>query len=164
MTSLGAKVSFVLKRIFLEINDADFLLIFTRIGRARLTIAIDLFDYSSFYHRDASKAKSRVEASLLTDKGREKQPLLMIRWSRSINIDDNRSCFSFDETPLVMKRFDFRRHPITNQWMEGHKIKTKSKFKVRHQKHKLFRANDPLLSVFMWGVNFTVSRTRETRL
>lgn len=41
--------------------------------------------------------------------------------------------------------------------MEGHKIKTKSKFKVRHQKHKLFRANDPLLSVLMWGVNFTVS-------
>ena len=42
--------------------------------------------------------------------------------------------------------------------MEGHKIKTKSKFKVRHQKHKLFRANEPLLSVLMWGVNFTVSR------
>jgi hypothetical protein len=41
--------------------------------------------------------------------------------------------------------------------MEGHKIKTKSKFKVRHQKHKVFRANDPLLSVLMWGVNFTVS-------
>ncbi|CAF0748376.1 unnamed protein product [Adineta ricciae] len=40
--------------------------------------------------------------------------------------------------------------------MEGHKIKTKSKFKVRHQKHKLFRANDPLLSVLMWGVNFTI--------
>jgi hypothetical protein len=40
--------------------------------------------------------------------------------------------------------------------MEGHKIKTKSKFKVRHQKHKLFRANEPLLSVLMWGVNFTV--------
>ncbi len=41
--------------------------------------------------------------------------------------------------------------------MEGHKIKTKSKFKVRHQKHKLFRVNEPLLSVLMWGVNFTVS-------
>ncbi|CAF0781836.1 unnamed protein product [Adineta ricciae] len=40
--------------------------------------------------------------------------------------------------------------------MEGHKIKTKSKFKVRHQKHKLFRANEPLLSVLMWGVNFTI--------
>ena len=42
--------------------------------------------------------------------------------------------------------------------MDGHKIKTKSNFKVRHQKHKLFRANDPLLSVLMWGVNFTVSK------
>lgn len=40
--------------------------------------------------------------------------------------------------------------------MEGHKIKTKSKFKVRHQKHKLFRANEPLLSVLMWGVNFSI--------
>ncbi len=44
--------------------------------------------------------------------------------------------------------------------MEGHKIKTKSKFKVRHQKHKLFRANEPLLSVLMWGVNFTVSKKK----
>jgi hypothetical protein len=42
--------------------------------------------------------------------------------------------------------------------MEGHKIKTKSKFKVRHQKHKLFRANEPLLSILMWGVNFTVRK------
>ncbi|CAM4754381.1 unnamed protein product [Rotaria magnacalcarata] len=40
--------------------------------------------------------------------------------------------------------------------MDGHKIKTKSKFKVRRQKQKLFRANDPLLSVLMWGVNFTI--------
>ncbi|CAF0945722.1 unnamed protein product [Rotaria sordida] len=40
--------------------------------------------------------------------------------------------------------------------MEGHKIKTKSKFKVRHQKHKLFRANEPILPVLMWGVNFTI--------
>ncbi|CAF5117870.1 unnamed protein product [Rotaria magnacalcarata] len=39
--------------------------------------------------------------------------------------------------------------------MEGRKIKTKSKLKVHRQKHKLFRANDPLLSVLMWGVNFT---------
>lgn len=45
-----------------------------------------------------------------------------------------------------------------NKTMDGHKIKTKSKFKVRHQKHKLFRANEPLLSVLMWGVNFTVSK------
>jgi hypothetical protein len=48
--------------------------------------------------------------------------------------------------------------------MEGHKIKTKSKFKVRHQKHKLFRANDPLLSVLMWGVNFTVSYENNLKL
>jgi hypothetical protein len=48
--------------------------------------------------------------------------------------------------------------------MEGHKIKTKSKFKVRHQKHKLFRANDPLLSVLMWGVNFTVSYSNNLKL
>jgi len=35
------------------------------------------------------------------------------------------------------------------------KSKTK-KFKVKHPKRKLFRSNDPLLSVFMWGVNHTV--------
>lgn len=35
--------------------------------------------------------------------------------------------------------------------------KTKSKrFKVKHPKRKLFRCNDPLLGVFMWGVNHTV--------
>jgi len=35
--------------------------------------------------------------------------------------------------------------------------KTKTKrFKVKHPKRKLFRSNDPLLSVFMWGVNHCV--------
>ena len=29
--------------------------------------------------------------------------------------------------------------------------------KAKHQKKRYFRANDPLLSVFMWGVNQTVS-------
>ena len=27
---------------------------------------------------------------------------------------------------------------------------------VKHPKRKLFRSNDPLLSVFMWGINHTV--------
>ena len=57
--------------------------------------------------------------------------------------------------------FAFRLDKKRVQRMEGHKIKTKSKFKVRHQKHKLFRANEPLLSVLMWGVNFTVSQLYE---
>jgi len=35
------------------------------------------------------------------------------------------------------------------------KMKTK-KFKLKHPKRKLFRSNDPLLSVFMWGVNHCV--------
>lgn len=34
----------------------------------------------------------------------------------------------------------------------------KKHFRVKHQKVKLFRANEPLLSVFMWGVNHTVRR------
>lgn len=33
----------------------------------------------------------------------------------------------------------------------------KKHIRVKHQKVKLFRANEPLLSVFMWGVNHTVS-------
>lgn len=33
----------------------------------------------------------------------------------------------------------------------------KKHFRVKHQKVKLFRANEPILSVFMWGINHTVS-------
>lgn len=33
----------------------------------------------------------------------------------------------------------------------------KKHFRVKHQKVKLFRANEPILSVFMWGINNTVS-------
>lgn len=33
----------------------------------------------------------------------------------------------------------------------------KKHIRVKHQKVKLFRANEPLLSVFMWGVNHTVN-------
>jgi len=41
--------------------------------------------------------------------------------------------------------------------MESALAKTKTKkFKVKHPKRKLFRSNEPLLSVFMWGVNHTV--------
>jgi len=43
-----------------------------------------------------------------------------------------------------------------NPLIEGFsKTKTK-KFKVKHPKTKVFRSNDPLLSVFMWGINHTV--------
>ncbi|XP_031630585.1 phosphatidylinositol 5-phosphate 4-kinase type-2 beta [Contarinia nasturtii] len=31
------------------------------------------------------------------------------------------------------------------------------KFRVKHQKVKLFRANEPILSVFMWGINHTIN-------
>ncbi|KAG0719080.1 Phosphatidylinositol 5-phosphate 4-kinase type-2 alpha [Chionoecetes opilio] len=34
------------------------------------------------------------------------------------------------------------------------KLKKKA-MRVKHQKVKLFRANEPFLSVFMWGVNHT---------
>ncbi|XP_064456579.1 phosphatidylinositol 5-phosphate 4-kinase type-2 alpha-like isoform X2 [Ornithodoros turicata] len=33
----------------------------------------------------------------------------------------------------------------------------KKHFKPKHQKAKLFRANEPLLSVFMWGINHTIN-------
>ena len=39
------------------------------------------------------------------------------------------------------------------------KTKTKKKHFVQ-QKVKVFRASDPILSVFMWGVNQSVSRYR----
>lgn len=42
-------------------------------------------------------------------------------------------------------------------YMDGvPKLKQKTKFKVKHQKRKLFRANEPFFSVFMWGVNYSV--------
>lgn len=45
-----------------------------------------------------------------------------------------------------------------NSSIQGGLSKLKKKhFRVKHQKVKLFRANEPLLSVFMWGVNHTVS-------
>ncbi|CAB4063533.1 E2.3.3.10 [Lepeophtheirus salmonis] len=44
-------------------------------------------------------------------------------------------------------------HPPS--WMDSPQKKTK-KLKVKHQKKKLYRSPDPFLSVFMWGVNYTV--------
>lgn len=45
-----------------------------------------------------------------------------------------------------------------NVGVQGGLSKLKKKhFRVKHQKVKLFRANEPLVSVFMWGVNHTVS-------
>lgn len=38
------------------------------------------------------------------------------------------------------------------------RILKKKHFRVKHQKVKLFRANEPLVSVFMWGINHTVSK------
>jgi len=40
------------------------------------------------------------------------------------------------------------------------KTKTKKKHFVQ-QKVKVFRASDPVLSVFMWGVNHSVSRREQ---
>ena len=37
------------------------------------------------------------------------------------------------------------------------KGKVKKHFKAKHQKKRVFRSSDPILSVFMWGVNHTVS-------
>lgn len=39
------------------------------------------------------------------------------------------------------------------------RILKKKHFRVKHQKVKLFRANEPLLSVFMWGINHTVKKS-----
>jgi len=40
--------------------------------------------------------------------------------------------------------------------MEGLATTKTKKFRVKHPKRKLFRASEPLLSVFMWGVNHSV--------
>lgn len=44
--------------------------------------------------------------------------------------------------------------------MMPHKGSSKLKkkhLKVKHQKAKVFRASEPLLSVFMWGINHTIN-------
>lgn len=43
-------------------------------------------------------------------------------------------------------------------WSSRIKMIKKKHFRVKHQKVKLFRANEPILSVFMWGINHTVRR------
>lgn len=40
----------------------------------------------------------------------------------------------------------------------------KKHFKPKHQKSKLFRANEPLLSVFMWGINYTVNELNHVNI
>lgn len=40
----------------------------------------------------------------------------------------------------------------------------KKHFKPKHQKSKLFRANEPLLSVFMWGINHTVNELNHVNI
>lgn len=37
------------------------------------------------------------------------------------------------------------------------KGKVKKHFKAKHQKKRVFRSSDPILSVFMWGINHTVN-------
>ncbi|KAH9408685.1 PREDICTED: phosphatidylinositol 5-phosphate 4-kinase type-2 alpha-like [Rhagoletis zephyria] len=44
-------------------------------------------------------------------------------------------------------------NPVSTKSM---KVMTK-RFKPKHQKAKLFRASEPLLSVFMWGINYTIN-------
>ncbi len=38
----------------------------------------------------------------------------------------------------------------------GKKFKNKNKLSIKIQKKKVFRATDPLIAVFMWGINYTV--------
>ena len=49
--------------------------------------------------------------------------------------------------------------------VKDHNFKVKKKkFKAKSQKVKLFRSNEPLYSVFMWGVNHAVRREKPDEL
>ena len=37
------------------------------------------------------------------------------------------------------------------------KSKNKNKLSIKIQKKKVFRTTEPLIAIFMWGVNYTVS-------
>lgn len=53
--------------------------------------------------------------------------------------------------------------PAMSSMMASYKVKKKH-IRVKHQKVKLFRANEPLLSVFMWGVNHTINELSNVTL
>lgn len=38
----------------------------------------------------------------------------------------------------------------------GKKVKNKNKLSIKIQKKKVFRATEPLIAVFMWGINYSV--------
>ena len=45
---------------------------------------------------------------------------------------------------------------MSSEIMEGLSTTKTKKFRVKHPKRKLYRSSEPLLSVFMWGINHTV--------
>ena len=45
---------------------------------------------------------------------------------------------------------------MSNEIMEGLSTTKTKKFRGKHPKRKLYRSSEPLLSVFMWGINHTV--------
>lgn len=83
------------------------------------------------------------------------------------DIDDSESSqYRPTRTPAVnnevgdpVKR-ETRPHKAINMSVPVPRILKKKHFRVKHQKVKIFRANEPLVSVFMWGINHTVSQSR----
>lgn len=85
-------------------------------------------------------------------------------------------CWTFNTTQQEYRRLTCSEHSVKNkvynlraiQQKHTHNYKMssgsssiprmikKKHFRVKHQKVKLFRANEPILSVFMWGINHTV--------
>lgn len=82
------------------------------------------------------------------------------------DIDDSESSqYRPTRTPAVnneagdpVKR-ETRPHKAINMSVPVPRILKKKHFRVKHQKVKIFRANEPLVSVFMWGINHTVSQS-----
>lgn len=62
-----------------------------------------------------------------------------------------------DSRPVVMASLGNSGASSSPMVVLAPKTKTKKKHFVQ-QKVKVFRASDPVLSVFMWGVNHSVSR------
>lgn len=42
------------------------------------------------------------------------------------------------------------------------KKKSKNKMSIKIPKRKVFRTTEPLIAIFMWGVNYTVSFNKNT--
>lgn len=61
---------------------------------------------------------------------------------------------SLNQKSIYFRKYQSKRIKMSTP---AARILKKKHFRVKHQKVKLFRANEPMLSVLMWGINHTIN-------